>query len=128
MNICSIQCNLHPRSIGVSRKSITKFVNAASREFPIFVAQVLCSASLTALLKKNVEVRTIVVGEVPRRLIAKFLVTETESEAAEWFGMFQLGVWVSRGAEVIIHTHNSYANKQITCEKTLCSELPLGNL
>ena len=96
-------------------KAITSFVNTRSRgKFPSFeTSKALCSASLTALSKKKGGVRPIAVSEILRRLIAKCLVKEAKSEAIELFDSIQLGVGVSGGAEVIIHS------AKITYEKIL---------
>ena len=84
--------------------SITKFVNLASRgQLPEFVAPILCSATLTALKKLKGGVRPIAVGVVIRRLIAKCIAREANSEAADLFNTKQLGVAVKGGAEGIVH-------------------------
>ena len=84
--------------------SLTKFVNLASRgQLPEFVAPILCSATLTALKKLKGGVRPIAVGEVIRRLIAKCIAREANSEAADLFNTKQLGVAVKGGAEGIVH-------------------------
>ena len=78
--------------------SITKLVNLASRgQLPVSVAPVFCSSSLTALKKLKCGVRSIAVGEVLRRLVAKCIAKQTQTESAE------LGVGVKGGAESIIH-------------------------
>ena len=43
-------------------------------------------------------------GEVLRRLVAKCIAKETQTESAELFSFKQLGVGVKGGAESIIHT------------------------
>ena len=78
--------------------------------FPAFISKARCCASLTALSKKKGGVRSIAVGEVLRRLIAKCLLTE----AIEEFDSLQLGVGVSGGAESVNHstkiTHDNIVN------------------
>ena len=84
--------------------SLTKFFNLASRgQLPEFVAPILCSATLTALKKLKGGVRPIAVGEVIRRLFAKCIAREANSEAADLFNTKQLGVAVKGGAEGIVH-------------------------
>ena len=84
--------------------SITKLVNLASRgQLPVSVAPVFCSASLTVLKKLKGGVRPIAVGEVLRRLVAKCIAKQTQTESAELFSSKQLGVGVKGGAESMIH-------------------------
>ena len=92
-------------------KAVTKFVNFGSRGlFPVFVSKTLCCASLTALSKKKGGVRPIAVGEVLRRLMAKWLASEAKSKAIELFDSLQLGEGISGGAQAILHLSN------ITCD------------
>ena len=92
--------------------SLTKFVNLTSRgQLHEFVAPMLCSATLTAKLKGGV--CPIAVGEVIRRLIAKCIAREANSEAADLFNTKQLGVAVKGGAESIVHaTRTSFEKLQ----------------
>ena len=99
----------------VTLRVLTKLVNISCRgELPEFVSQALCSASLSALLKKKGGILPIAV-EVLRRLIAKCLAKEANLEAKELFQSLQLGVGVKRGAEAIIHS------TKISYEKILTS-------
>ena len=83
---------------------LTKLVNISCRgELPEFVSQALCSASLSAWLKKKGGFCRIAVGEVLGRLIAKCLAKEANLEAKELFQSLQLGVGVKGGAEAITH-------------------------
>ena len=101
---------------------LTKLVNISCRwELPEFVSQALCSASLSALLKKKGGIRPIAV-EVLRRLIAKCLAKEAKLEAKELFQSQQLGVGVKGGAEAIIHS------TKISYEKILTSSSSSGIL
>ena len=91
----------------------TKLVNICCRgELPEFVSRDLCSASLSALLKKKGGVCLIAVGEVLRRLIAKCLAKEANLEAKELFQSLQLGVGAKGGADTIIHL-TKIANEKI---------------
>ena len=84
--------------------SLTKINKLASRgQLPENVAPILCSATVTALKKLRGGVRPIAVGQVIRRLIAKRIVREANSEAVELFNTKQLGVAVKGGAESIVH-------------------------
>ena len=84
--------------------SITKLVSLASRgQLLLSLAAVFCSSSLTALKKIKCGVRPIAVGEVLRRLVAKCIAKQTQTESAELFSSKQLGVGVKGGAESIMH-------------------------
>ena len=99
----AVQCTASDQS-PIALRVLTKLVHISCRgELPEFVSQALCSASLSALLKKKGGICSIAVGEVLRRLIAKFLAKEANSEAKELFQSLQLGVGVKGGAEAIIH-------------------------
>ena len=65
--------------------SLTEFVNLASRgQLPEFVAPILC-ATPTALKISKDGVHTIAVWEVIRRLIARCIAREANSQAVELF-------------------------------------------
>ena len=67
----AVQCTASDQS-QIALRVLTKLVNICCRgELPKFVSQALCSESLSALLKKRGGIRSIAVGEVLRRLIAK---------------------------------------------------------
>ena len=83
-------------------------------KLPEFVSQALCSASLSALLKKKGDIRPTAIGEVLRRLIAKCLAKEANLEAKELFQRLQLGVGVKDGAEAIIHSTKLSYEKKLT--------------
>ena len=81
----AVQCTASDQS-QVALRVLTKLVNISCRgELPEFVSQALCSASLSALLKKKGGIRPVAVGEVLRRLIAKCLAKEANLEAKELF-------------------------------------------
>ena len=84
--------------------SLTKFVNLAScGQLPSFVAPTFCTATLTALNKKKIGIRTIAAAEVIRHLVAKCMAKEAAIEAIELFGSKQLGVSVRGSAESTVH-------------------------
>ena len=94
---------------------LTKLVNTSCRSgLPEFVSQALCSASLSALLKKKSGICPIAVGEVLRRLIAEFLAKEANSEAIDVFKSLPSGVAVKGGAEAIIHSTKLSYEKMLT--------------
>ena len=119
----AVQCITSDQSI-IALRVLTKLVNICCRgEFPEFDSQVLCSASLSALLKKKGGIRPIAVGEVLRRLIAKGLAkSEAILEANELFQSLQLGFGVKGGAEPIIYS------TKLSYEKILTSSSSSGIL
>ena len=64
--------------------SITKLVILASRgQLHVSVAPVFCSASLSILKKLKVDVHPITVGEDLRRLVAKRIAKQTQTELTD---------------------------------------------
>ena len=118
----AVQCTASDQS-QIALRVLTKLVNINCRgKLTEFVSQALCSASLSALLKKKAGIRPIAVGEVLRRLIAKCLANEANLKAKELFQSLQLGVGVRGGAEAIIHS------TKISYEKILTSSSSSGIL
>ena len=97
---CAINCFISDQSKQATN-SLTKLINLASRgQLPSFVAPVFCSATLTALKRKENWHCTYCWVEVIWRFVAKFIAKEA---AVELFGARQLGVAVRGGAESIVH-------------------------
>ena len=118
----ALQCTASDQS-QIALRVLTKLVNVSCRgELPESVSQALCSASLSALLKKKSGVHPTAVGEVLRKLIAKCLAKGANLEAKELFQSLQLGVGVKGGAEAIIHS------TKISYEKILTSSCSSGIL
>ena len=63
----------------------------------------IAGANLTALIKKNSDIRPIAVGDTLRRLAARCLCSLLQVQAAKYFLPTQFGVAVPGGAEAIIH-------------------------
>ena len=107
----AVQCTASDQS-QIALRVLTKLVNISCRgELSEFVSQALCSASLSALLKKKGDIRPIAVGEVLRRLIAKCSPKEANLEAKELLQSLHLGVGVKGGAEAIIHLTKIFYEK-----------------
>ena len=70
------------------------------------IAQLLVSGNLVPLLKKDGNVRPVVVGEVLRRLVSKICVAKAYETAAEYLQPLQVGVGVSGGVEALLHSFN----------------------
>ena len=76
---------------------------ASRDQLPSFVATAFRIATITALNKRKTGLRPIDVGEVIRRLIAKWIPKEAATDAVKLFGAKPLGVDVRGDAESIVH-------------------------
>ena len=68
------------------------------------LAPFLAGATLTALPKKDNGVRPVAVGEVWRRLAAKFLCNAYKEQAGSYFFPLQIGVSQAMGTEIGLET------------------------
>jgi hypothetical protein len=80
------------------------FNTLARGNAPAMIAPYLCDAALTALAKQSGGIRPIAVGDILRRLVAKYLAQTVHSWARDIFAPLQVGVAVPAGAEVLIHS------------------------
>ena len=76
----------------------------AKGDAPLSLAPFLAGATLTALPKKDDDVRPVAVGEVWRRLTAKSLCQAYKEQASSYFFPLQIGVAQSLGTEVGLET------------------------
>ena len=84
--------------------TFTKMVNYfASGKAPAGVQPYFAGARLTALQKKNKDVRPVAAGEAIRRLVAKCLCATHKERAAQHFAGYQYGVATPAGGERMIH-------------------------
>ena len=84
--------------------TLTKMVNwLKDAKAPLIVQPYFAGARLTALIKKNRDVRPIAAGEILRRLVAKCLCATHKDAAAAHFKGYQYGVATPAGAERMIH-------------------------
>jgi len=84
--------------------TMTRFVNfMKDAKAPPSVQPFFAGARLTALTKKNKDVRPIAAGEVLRRLVAKCLCATHKETAAKMFAGLQYGVATPAGGERMIH-------------------------
>ncbi|CAL4077907.1 unnamed protein product [Meganyctiphanes norvegica] len=69
----------------------TALINVMAKgDAPLIVAPFLAGATLTALPKKDNGIRPVAVGEVWRRLTAKFLCSAYKEQASSYFSLFKL--------------------------------------
>ena len=84
--------------------SLTKFINLASRgQRPELIAPIILCAILNCIDEVERWDPSHRCREVIRRLIAKCIARESNSEASELFKTKQLGVAVKAGAENVVH-------------------------
>ena len=84
--------------------TLTKVVNwFKDAKVPLAVQPHFAGARLTALSKKNRDIRPIAAGEILRRLVSKCMCIMHKEAAAQHFKGFQYGVATPAGAERMIH-------------------------
>lgn len=84
--------------------TLTKLVNfLRAGRAPASVQPFFAGANLSALIKKNKDLRPVAAGEVLRRLVSKCVCTEAKDSAKPIFSGSQFGVATPAGAERIIH-------------------------
>ena len=76
----------------------------ANGEAPAAVTPHLAGTRLHALPRKSGGVRPIAVGKTLRRLVSKVLCQSVRADYAQYFWPLQVGVGISMGGEVAIHT------------------------
>lgn len=83
----------------------------AKGEAPDYLAPFLAGAALTALPKKDNGLRPVAVGEVWRRLTAKFLCKAYKGESSEFFFPQQIGVGQPLGTEIGLETARQWCKR-----------------
>ena len=83
----------------------------AKGEAPATLAPFLAGASLTALPKKDDGIRPVAVGEVWRRLTAKFLCNTYKEQARSYFFPLQIGVAQPLGTEIGLETARQWTDR-----------------
>ena len=92
--------------------TLTRLVNhMKDAKAPPSIQPFFAGARLTALIKKNKDVRPIAAGEVLRRLVAKCLCATHKETAAKMFAGLQYGVATPAGCERMIHE----VRRQLRC-------------
>ena len=83
----------------------------AKGEAPSGLAPFLAGATLTALPKKDDDIRPVAVGEVWRRLTAKYLCSSYKEQACSFFFPQQIGVAQNLGTEIGLETARQWVNR-----------------
>ena len=83
----------------------------AKGEAPETLAPFLAGATLTALPKKDNDIRPVAVGEMWRRLTAKCLCNSYKEKARSYFFPLQIGVAQPLGTEVGLETTRQWYNR-----------------
>ena len=90
----------------------TSLINCLAKgEAPMSLAPFLAGATLTALPKKDNGVRPVAVGEVWRRLTAKFLCNAYKEQAGAYFFPLQIGVSQAMGTEIGLETARQWCDR-----------------
>ena len=95
----------------VLEQSCTLINTLAKGSAPISLAPFLAGANLTALPKKEDDVRPVAVGEVWRRLTAKTLCHAYKEQASAYFFPLQIGVAQPLGTEVGLETARQWCDR-----------------
>ena len=83
----------------------TALINILAKgEAPAKIAPFIAGATLTALPKKNNDIRPVAVGEVWRRLTAKCLCNSYKEQSCSYFFPLQIGVGQTLGTEIGLET------------------------
>ena len=99
----------------------------AKGEAPAFLAPFLAGANLTALPKKEDDVRPVAVGEVWRRLTAKSLCSAYKSQASTYFFPLQIGVAQPLGTEVGLETARQWMGRNGSNLSTVLVKIDFTN-
>lgn len=83
------------------------------------ILPIFCGASLTALVKKNKDVRSIAVGLCWRRLACKIACFDVKDDLARSLSPIQNGVAVRGGSEAIIHSVRAFVRAENTQPMTI---------
>ncbi len=83
-----------------------------SGDIPAAVVPHLCGALLTALKKKSGGLHPIVVGDVLRKFVSKYISFAVSSEAFEVLSPRQAGVGTPFGCEAVVHEVNEVLNDE----------------
>ena len=91
---------------------LTALVNILARgDAPPSIAPFLAGAGLTALPKKDEDIRPVAVGETLRRLTAKCLCAEYKEDACKHFFPLQTGVGLALGTEVGVEVARQWCRR-----------------
>ncbi|CAL4144301.1 unnamed protein product [Meganyctiphanes norvegica] len=99
----------------------------AKGDAPLIVAPFLAGATLTALPKKDNGIRPVAVGEVWRRLTAKFLCSAYKEQASSYFFPLQIGVAQPMGTEVGLETARQWCYRNSSNLTSIFAKIDFSN-
>ena len=99
----------------------------ASGEALPAVRNSLCSASLTALPKKDGGLRPVAVGETWRRLVGKLLAKADAEQVREHLEPLQVGVGTKLGAEAVVHVVRQWLGRRNMDTDRVLASMGLSN-
>ena len=106
----------------------TSLVNLLAKgDAPLILAPYLAGATLTALPKRDDDVRPVAVGEVWRRLTAKILCNSYKEEASTYFLPLQIGVAQALGTEAGLETARQWCNRNQDNRSTVFAKIDFTN-
>jgi hypothetical protein len=94
---------------------------------PDSLAEILASAKLIGISKKDGGVRPIAVGEILRRLASKCCCSLIQARAQEYFAPLQVGVGTRGGTEALIHATASLLEEHGHCDKFVLLKVDFKN-
>ena len=106
----------------------TSLLNCLAKgEAPSSLAPFLAGATLTALPKKDNSVRPVAVGEVWRRLTAKFLCNAFKEQASAYIFPLQIGVSQAIGTEVGLETARQWCSRNNSNPTAVFAKIDFSN-
>ena len=106
----------------------TALVNIlAQGDAPSSLAPFIAGAILTAILKKDNDIRPIAVGEVWRRLTSKCLCKAYKEQASSYFFPLQIGVGQPLGTEAGIETARQWCQRNINNPNSVLVKVDFSN-
>ena len=106
----------------------TALINCLAKgDVPMSLAPFLAGATLTALPKKDNGVRPVALGEVWRRLVAKFLCNAYKEQAGAYFFPLQIGVSQAMGTEIGLETTRQWCDRNSTNPTAVFAKIDFTN-
>ena len=112
----------------VTLDSYTAYVNLLlSGQLHASSAPFVTSAPLIPLMKKDLGVRPIAIGEIWRRLVSKTALKSVTPKMIKHLAPFQMGVGISTGAEAILHSVERVLDDKGSDENTVMLKVDFTN-
>ena len=106
----------------------TSLINILAKgEAPESIAQFIAGATLTALPKKNDDIRPVAVGEVWRRLTAKCLCNSYKEQSSSYFFPLQIGVGQTLGTEIGLETASQWCQRNKNNQSAVVVKVDFSN-